>query len=248
MEQFILKKLDMELNGEDYLEFVKAIMLRAKITKRVGDTVYFSYQLDTNAENKIEFIAEGELKNSEVFLKEFFIHHTANDIWNITLEKVKNKIYVIKKGDFETLVTLVNEKELKEGLQNVEVAAFGHSLNIFKTEEDYLEDVKKCGAVKIENGAILPLVYLNRKLDKQDVEELDRLVTLRGQIIKLKEESINVFGIDAGRYIIATVRTCFGDLPVYFKLNSIETKNLESIKEGDILVGNVSITCKVKGE
>ncbi len=244
MEQYILKKLDMELSGEDYLDFIKSLMIRAKSQKKKDNTLYFYYPIDTIGEDKIEFISEGEIVRNEVILKEFYIHHTSKEIWEGKLENLHGAIYVLKKDGMESIVTVVNDK-LMENKDNVklQVAAFGHSLEIFETEEKYLESLKETNAMQVANGAILPLVYLNKVLDQKEKDDLDRVVTIRGQIVSLKEIEIDVFGIKAGTYILAKVRTGLGELPVYFKPNSIEGKMPETIKEGDILVGNVSITC-----
>ena len=84
-------------------------------------------------------------------------------------------------------------------------------------------------------------------LENLKEDNMDKIVTVRGQIISLKTQEINIYGINAGTYVIAKIKTNFGDIPVYFKQSSIEGKVPEIIKEGDILVGNISITGKIGG-
>lgn len=246
MVKYILKKLNMELDGADYTDFVRSIAIKAKEQKKIKDTMLFYYPVDTNEKEKLEFIAEGKIVNKEVSLTNFYIHHTSSEVWKGNLENYADNVFVLKNGEKEVMLSLVNKDEAKEKENNIEVSAFGHSINIYKTEEEYIASLKETNGIILENGAILPLIYLNRMLENLEQNNMDRIVTVRGQIISLKQQNINIYGIDAGDYILATVKTNFGNLPVYFKYSSIEGKMPESIKEGDILVGNISITGKVR--
>lgn len=254
MDRWLLDEFIIEADDQLFDSLSSYFVLEANKQFDIDGMTFCNYY--ANNGYSLQFVVSTKKSGKKIQKEEFCIHHTSPNIWNVNvMAKTRaNNTYVITTDDGNQMVPMrfVNHNEFKNRYKNGEkvkaqVVGFVLNGNIYESEEAYQKSLES-KEIRVGENCMLPLRLLinnNPKKTKAEKDatlpDEDRVVAANFTIKSCHKIPLHIFGQDRPAYYAMEVETAYGDMHLFFSINSLDER-VEQFKKGDIFAGNIMLS------